>query len=172
VAEDEALAGFHASLADPKEGNIPGFPQTPGNSAELTDTLTSIIFTGSVQHQAVNAPQFTYSYQPHRPVMLTRWMPKEEDDIPNMDWILNATAEASKEIKQGIYQLTNILSTPMQGQCNLLSLDVFKDDVDLKQVHEQLKVELQQLSHEVKGRLGEGAYNFLDPAKVACSIDI
>ena len=31
VAEDEALAGFHASLADPKEGNIPGFPQTPGN---------------------------------------------------------------------------------------------------------------------------------------------
>ena len=36
---------------------------------------------------------------------------------------------------QGIYQLTNILSTPMQGQCNLLSLDVFKDDViGLKQV--------------------------------------
>ena len=88
-------------------------------------------------------------------------MPKVEDDVPNMDWILNATAEASKEIKQvwsqwnpthpfrphftwqnwskfltcqGIYQLTNILSTPMQGQCNLLSLDVFKDDVDLKQV--------------------------------------
>ena len=35
---------------------------------------------------------------------------------------------------QGIYQLTNILSTPMQGQCNLLSLDVFKDDFNLKQV--------------------------------------
>jgi len=173
VAEDEALAGFHASLADPKEGNIPGFPQTPGNRTELTNTLTSIIFTGSVQHQAVNAPQFTYSYQPHRPVMLTRWMPKEGDNIPDMDWILNATAEASKEIKQGIYQLTNILSTPMQGQCNLLSLDVFKDDVnDLKKVHETLKLELQHLSNEVKGRAGDGAYNFLDPAKVACSIDI
>ena len=91
-------------------------------------------------HQAVNAPQFTYSYQPHRPVMLTRfpvfiwdsgvknislnfgqkhgtyfgllsrvlliryfyirWMPKEGNNIPDMDWILNATAEASKEIKQ------------------------------------------------------------------------
>ena len=91
-------------------------------------------------HQAVNAPQFTYSYQPHRPVMLTRfpvfiwdswvknaslnsgkkhgtyfgllnrvlliwyfyirWMPKAGDDIPNMGWILNATAEASKEIMQ------------------------------------------------------------------------
>ena len=31
VAEDEELAGFHASIADPKKGNIPGFPQTPGS---------------------------------------------------------------------------------------------------------------------------------------------
>ena len=30
---------------------------------------------------------------------------------------------------QEIYQLTEILSTPMQSQCNLLSLDVFKDDI-------------------------------------------
>ena len=115
-----------------------GVPQSNIPRAELTDTLTSIIFTGSVQHQvnnaspspfhdddlqnhhhhhddhrhwfirhfrssfhlfmmmndghnhqrhqyhdhhqhhdphhqAVNAPQFTYSYQPHRPVMLTRF---------------------------------------------------------------------------------------------------
>ena len=39
-------------------------------------------------------------------------------------------------------------------------------------MHEQLKVELQELSDKVKLRAGEGAYNFLDPAKVACSIDI
>ena len=41
---------------------------------------------------------------------------------------------------QGIYQLTNILSTPMQGQCNLLSLDVFKDDDDLKQVPQPILI--------------------------------
>ena len=42
---------------------------------------------------------------------------------------------------QGIYQLTNILSTPMQGQCNLLSLDVFKDDVgDLKKVPQPISL--------------------------------
>ena len=91
-------------------------------------------------------------------------MPKETEDISNMAWITDATAETFKEnaqvwfcdkiplkpcdhisldksIKflswQGIYQLANILSTPMQGQCNLLSLDTFKDEVDipfLKQV--------------------------------------
>ena len=71
--------------------------------AELTETLTSMIFTASVQHQAdnasqftcsivmniiiiiincldqhqhhqaVNAPQFTYTFQPHRPLTLTRF---------------------------------------------------------------------------------------------------
>jgi len=29
VREDNSLIGFHASLADPKRGNIPGFPETP-----------------------------------------------------------------------------------------------------------------------------------------------
>ena len=30
---------------------------------------------------------------------------------------------------QDIYQIVEILSTPMQSQCNLLSLDIFKDDI-------------------------------------------
>ena len=40
---------------------------------QLVDTLTSIIFTGSVQHQALNAPHHVYSYMPHRPTILTKW---------------------------------------------------------------------------------------------------
>ena len=31
IEADERLVGFHASLANPGEGNIPGFPKTPGN---------------------------------------------------------------------------------------------------------------------------------------------
>ena len=40
---------------------------------QLTDTLTSIIFTASVQHQAVNGPHHLYSYMPHRPLTLTKY---------------------------------------------------------------------------------------------------
>ena len=36
IEADEKLAGFHASLANPKEGNIPGFPQTPGNRQHIS----------------------------------------------------------------------------------------------------------------------------------------
>jgi len=175
VEKDEKLTEFFASLADPNQGNIPGFPRTPGDRAELTETLTSMIFTASVQHQAVNAPQFTYTFQPHRPFLLTRWMPESGTNIPNMAWITETTAEAFREINQGIYQVVNTLSTPMQGQCNLLSLDTFKDEVVdfLKQAHDQLHSELDTLSKHISStRVGSGAYNFLDPAKVACSIDI
>jgi len=166
VEEDEKLKGFHASLADSKRGNIPGFPETPGNRVQLTDTLTSIIFTGSVQHQALNAPQFTYSFQPHRPVILTRWMPDEGQNI-SWPWILEALPNA--ELNKEMYELTNTLATPMQSQCNLLALEVFKDEIP--QVHQNLQRDLQIISDEVQGR-GRGGYNFLDPARVACSIDI
>ena len=35
VEEDEKLKGFHASLADSERGNIPGFPETPGNKCNI-----------------------------------------------------------------------------------------------------------------------------------------
>jgi len=166
VREDKSLIGFHASLADPKRGNIPGFPETPGSKEQLTHTLTSIIFTGSVQHQALNAPQFTYAYQPHRPVKLKRWMP--DDNVP-ITWKWIQAALASDEIAKEGYQLVNTLATPMQEQCNLMSLpDVF--DGVIPGVYDELQNKLKRLSRKVKRR--GGAYNFLDPERVACSIDI
>ena len=38
IAEDERLLGFHASLSSPDEGNIPGFPATPGNRCHMIET--------------------------------------------------------------------------------------------------------------------------------------
>jgi len=135
---------------------------------KLIHTLTSIIFTGSVQHQALNAPQFTYAYQPHRPVKLKRWMP--DDNVP-ITWKWIQAALASDEIAKEGYQLVNTLATPMEKQCNLMSLpDVFHGVIP--RVYDQLQNKLRNLSDTVKARGGPGAYNFLDPEHVACSIDI
>ena len=41
---------------------------------DLTDTLTSIIFTASVQHHALSAPHHLYTYLPHRPSILYKWI--------------------------------------------------------------------------------------------------
>lgn len=170
IEADERLKGFHASIADPDQGNIPGFPETPGTMSHLTDTLTRIIFTGSVQHQAVNAPQFTYSYVPHRPTLMTNWMPEGEDD---MSWHQIKEALPPMELTKQIYRLTNTLSTPMQTQCNLLSLDVFRDESELKPVYQTLQNDLNKLKDVVESRMRDGGeYNFLSPENVACSIDI
>ena len=56
---------------------------------QLTDTLTSIIFTGSVQHQAVNAPHHLYSYMPHRPLTLTKYDFDVSCETPNRDHIIH-----------------------------------------------------------------------------------
>jgi len=59
----------------------------------------------------------------------------------------------------------------MEEQCNLMSLpDVF--DGVIPGVYDELQNKLKTLSRKVKRRGGPGAYNFLNPEKVACSIDI
>jgi len=164
IEEDEKLAGFHASLANTEEGNIPGFPQNAGDREQLVDTLTSIIFTGSVQHQALNAPHHVYSYMPHRPTILTKWMPEEGEEDISWPWIKEALP--SIPLTKDIFELSMILAT--HSQCNLASLDVFEDDIP--QVHKRLQNDLATISSLVKGRGGD--YDYLDPENVACSIDI
>jgi len=58
-------------------------------------------------------------------------MPEGEDD---MSWHQIKEALPPMELTKQIYRLTNTLSTPMQTQCNLLSLDVFRDESELKPV--------------------------------------
>jgi len=165
IEEDTSLKSFHASLHNPEEGNIRGFPKTPGNRNQLTETLTLMIFTASVQHQAVNAQQYTYSYQPHRPRRLTRWMP---DDLKDITWKFIKDSLPSLELAKGIYRVVMFLSTPTKSLCNLLSLDTFKDDIP--KVHEKLQSDLKHISFLVKKRGGE--YNHLDPENVPCSVDV
>lgn len=163
VQEDQKLIGFHASLADPGQGNIPGFPASPGSRQQLTSTLTSIIFTASVQHHALNSPQHHYSYAPHRPTLLTKWMPDGEDDI-SWAWIKEALPKLP--LVEDMFTLSNLLST--HSLCSLSKLDEFSSD--LPNIQSNLKEELATISREVRARGGE--YDYLDPDIIACSIDI
>ena len=163
VENDEALTKFTQSLANPEQGNIPGFPEKIKNKSLLIETLTNIIFTASVQHQALNAPHHFYSYVPHRPTFLTKWMPDNEEDII-WEWI--KTALPTMEQTEEVYDLSMLLST--HSLCTLTDLDVFEDD--FPDVQKQLNRNLNRLSFEIESR--DNDYNYLDPARVACSIDI
>ena len=163
VEKDEALNRFTQSMFDEKQGNIPGFPANITTKDILIDTLTNIIFTASVQHQALNAPHHFYSYIPHRPTFLTKWMPDEEKQL-TWEWIKTAlpTMEQAKEV----YDLAMLLAT--HSLCTLADLDEFEDE--FPDVQKELNRNLNKLSFEIESR--DSDYNYLDPARVACSIDI
>lgn len=71
LREDAELAGWFAELVSPDGGRVVGlqYDGTPPSFSYLTDVLTMIIFTCSVQHAAVNFPQYDLmSYVPSMPL--------------------------------------------------------------------------------------------------------
>ena len=121
-----------------------------------------LVFGASVQHQALNAPHFLYSYIPHRPTLLRRWMPATGRDL-TWSWILGALPTLQEA--QEVYLLSNLLAKP--SDCTLLPLarqgDPYPD------LASRFASDLETLSRKIRRR---GRYPYLDPASVACSIDI
>ena len=162
VEKDEALKRFSQSMSDENEGNIPGFPKIIKTKELLIETLTNIIFTGSVQHTALNAPHYLYSYVPFHPAYLTKWMPKEGIKL-TWEWIKKALP--TMEQTEKAHLLFMFLSK--KPLCTLIDLNVFKDEYP--HIQKNLNEELKQLSSEIRKRKSE--YNYLDPASIACSVE-
>ena len=90
-------------------------------------------------------------------------MPDNDKEI-TWPWIKEALPTFS-ETKR-IYETTQILSK--QSQCTLLKMKV--ENIKLKSFVAELKKKLKKMSQDVKRR--KHKYKYLDPAKIACSIDI
>ena len=113
--------------------------------------------------KALNAPHHIYSYAPHRPTLLRKWMPENDQHI-TWNWIKSALPTLTEA--EAIYDLGNMLSK--QSLCTLMSLKM--GNPNLQDIVQTLKRDLYKMSKDVKRRGHE--YNYLDPDLVACSIDI
>ena len=114
--------------------------------------------------QALNAPQHVYSYPPHRPTLLRKWMPDNNDKDITWKWIKKALPNITETAS--IYDFVNVLAKPSPYPLTTLE----SPDPKFKSFHTVFKQELSALSQAVKSRKHE--YNYLDPEKIACSIDI
>ena len=114
--------------------------------------------------QAVNAPHHIYSYTPHRPTHLKKWIPDNESTKITWKWI----KEALPTLKEAeyAYDIANMLAKP--SLCTLTKLR--SPDPKVQDIHNKFIRELNTLSNDVKRR--KHPYNYLDPKNVACSIDI
>jgi arachidonate 15-lipoxygenase len=71
LEEDSELANWYRELVSPDGGRVPGFGRAGalGGLNDLIDAATLLIFTSSVQHAAVNFPQFDLmTYVPNMPL--------------------------------------------------------------------------------------------------------
>ena len=113
--------------------------------------------------QALNAPHHTYSYAPHRPTLLRKWMPDQEEDV-TWEWIKEGLPSLSETA--AVYDIANMLAKP--SLCTLTRLP--SPGPQYQDIHARLLRQLARLSKEVRRRNQE--YDYLDPQCIACSIDI
>ena len=111
----------------------------------------------------MNGAQITYTYIPHHPTYLKKWMPEDSTTI-TWSWIKKALP--SMEAASNVVWLLNTLARP--SLCTLHKLPL--PNKKMKEAHEELMKGLKTLSKEISRRDHE--YNFLDPKLVPCSISV
>ena len=111
----------------------------------------------------MNAPQHKYSYAPHRPTLLRKWMPDQEEDV-TWEWIKGALPSLREA--SAVYDLTNIVAKP--SLCTLTMLS--SPDPQYQDIHATFMEQLDRLSKDVRRRNHQ--YDYLDPQNIACSIDM
>merc|ERR1719334_2419367 len=95
----------------------------------------------------------------------TKCMPMDDGQDLTQEWIYDALPPLW--LAKETYAVGNTLSQP--SLCNLLMLDTFK--TEFPDIHDRLQKDLQKVSEDISARKNTD-YNYLDPARVPCSIDM
>ena len=172
LAADPVIQAWAAESVDPERGAIPGFPGRFTSRELLTRAITTIIFTVSAQHSAVNFPQFEYlSYLPNRPDSMFREMPADRGEV---DEAFLQDALPDMMVMQFQVSFAYLLTMPSEHPLSDLegARDLFPS------IHEKYVARLRAVSAEIQARnaklteTGGIAYPYLQPERIAASIDI
>ena len=175
VLADRELQAWGAELCAPEGGRIKGFGQgQPGRletRAYLVSALTTVIFTASAQHAAVNFPQFTsMAFVPNWP--LANYTPSDaETDATSYLELLPPLDVAHMQTSLG-YLLGTVYYTQL-GRYGTLFKRYFSDH-RVKSFEDAFRARLAQAEAtiEARNRNRQAPYPHLLPSKIPQSINI
>jgi len=165
-----------------QDGDCKGFPQHFESVSELVEFCTSIAFTASAQHAAVNFGQFeTMKFVPNCPTCMRKkphpnsevWVTEQEiiDSLPNIEQSTTAIV--------GVYSLSSWAPDDVEETLldddNVLNLFTEKEVLHMQKKHQH---KLQEIENHIMKRNADlvknngHPYTFLLPSRVTKSIAI
>jgi len=115
VATDPEIAAWARDLSSQEGARIPGMPPEIPTRARLADAATLIIYTSSVQHAAVNFPQYdVMSYCPRMPLAGYAPAPTRREGMTEQDLLdMLPTRSAALYQQSFLYMLGTVRYTTL-----------------------------------------------------------
>ncbi len=170
LAGDFELAAWFAELKAHDGGRVVGLSSEIGTLEYLIDVTTLIIYTASVQHAAVNFPQYDImSYAPNMPLACYAPRPTKKTGATEQDYLDILPPLDQAELQAGLGYILGSIHYTTLG-------DYDKDQFDNKAVDEPLETfnkRLDEIKKIIRRRNKERRpYDFLLPEGVPQSINI
>jgi arachidonate 15-lipoxygenase len=172
LAEDDELQAWGRELASQGGGRLSGMPNdgTFRTDEELTAVVTLVIFTCSVQHAAVNFPQYDLmSYVPNMPLASYRPAPKTKTGASEADYLAMMPPLDMAELQAELGYLLGTLHYTQLGQYPEGRFTDPKVAAPLARFQQRLDEVGQTIAERNKTRR---PYEFLVPSGVPQSINV
>lgn len=176
VAQDPELQAWVQELMDPERGRLKGFGEddkgTVSSVKYLARAITFVIFSASVQHAAVNFPQFAYmSYAPAISGGLYAVPPKPSEEAGLKQWAATLTPIKTAIEQIRILGLIGVVYHTRLGQYRRGEMP---DDEPVQSALRRYQNKLGRIDAriEMRERNGRLKYDFLRSSKIPQSINI
>ncbi|MFM7844398.1 MAG: lipoxygenase family protein [Planctomycetota bacterium] len=175
ITGDQELQAWVRELSAQDGGRLNGLPnqgQAIRSAQELVDLLTFVIYTCSVQHAAVNFPQYDLmSYAPNLPLAAYRPPPTTTTGGTEADFLATLPTLDMAELQ---LELGFLLGTVHYSELGAYSTEHFHHDARVKEPLKQFQKQLADAGSEIEQRNQQRAvpYETLAPAGIPQSINI